>query len=306
MRFLLLGGTAWLGGHLASEALRRGHEVTCVARGSAVPAGARFVRADRDRDEALAPVAGTRWDAVIDVARRPDHVRRAVRDLTAGRYLFVSTTSVYASHADPGADEDAELLPPLEDPDEYGSAKAACEQAVLAGSAPALIARAGLLGGPGDPTGRSSYWPWRFAVGGAVLVPDAPELPTAVLDVRDLAAWLVHCAEEGAGGVMNVAGRSMPLVEHLALARGDSPAEPVAVAEEWLLARGVQQWAGPDSLPLWIADPAWRGMNARSTARAEAAGLVRREPAETLREAAAARGAGGAGLGEDRERERTR
>jgi hypothetical protein len=104
-----------------------------------------------------------------------------------------------------------------------------------------------------------------------------------VVDVRDLAAWLVASAEARVAGVMNVCGAPVPFGEHLAVARGGSSAETIAVPEEWLLERGVGQWAGPGSLPLWIADPAWRGMNARSTARAEAAGFERRELAETLR-----------------------
>ncbi|WP_146066117.1 hypothetical protein [Cryobacterium sp. Y82] len=44
-----------------------------------------------------------------------------------------------------------------------------------------------LIGGPGDLSGRSGYWPWRFAhpsdEDGAALVPDAPEVPTAIIDV---------------------------------------------------------------------------------------------------------------------------
>ncbi|MWV47891.1 NAD-dependent epimerase/dehydratase family protein [Rathayibacter sp. VKM Ac-2803] len=315
MKLLILGGTAWLGRQLATEALERGHDVTCVARGTDVPLGARLVRADRDSDDALAGVAAERWDAVLDVARQPGHVRRAVRDLApvAERYLFVSTGNVYASQAFVGADEDAELLSALAadsyvDADDYGSAKVACEQAVLEGfgESRSLIARAGLLGGPGDPTGRSTYWPWRFAhpaVEGAVLVPDAPELPAAVLDVRDLAAWLVRCAALGTAGVFNAAGVAVPLPAFLAAAAAGSSAEPVRAPEQWLKDHGVNEWAGPRSLPLWLADRSWYGMNARSTARAEAAGLVRRPLEETLRDGAAAGFVGGVGLPDTDERE---
>ena len=78
----MLGGTAWLGHTVAQEAQRRGHDVTCLARGSAdPPAGAAFVVADRDLDDGLAAVAGETWDAVVDVTRHPGHARRAVRDL---------------------------------------------------------------------------------------------------------------------------------------------------------------------------------------------------------------------------------
>lgn len=317
MKLLLLGGTAWLGRRIATEALARGHEVTCLARGTAVADGARLVQADRDHDDALAAVASERWDAVVDVARLPGHVRLAVRDLagSAGRYVFVSTGNVYASQAVIGADESAPLLAPLADdsftdPDDYGPAKVACEEAVLAGFGPsrALIARAGLLGGPGDPTGRTAYWPWRFAhpaVEGSVLVPDAADLPTAVLDVRDLAAWLVRCVEDGVGGVFNAGGVAVPLPDHLAAARSaaSSTAAPVPAAERWLLENDVNQWAGPRSLPLWLAERDWYGMNARSTARAEAAGLVRRPLEETLRDALAAGYGGGAGLEDADERE---
>lgn len=93
MRILILGGTAWLGGTVAKTALAAGHEVACLARGSSVPNGVHLVQADRDNDASVAPVAGKPWDAVIDVARQPIHVTRAVRDLAAmaGRYVFVST-----------------------------------------------------------------------------------------------------------------------------------------------------------------------------------------------------------------------
>ncbi|WP_336603901.1 NAD-dependent epimerase/dehydratase family protein [Agromyces seonyuensis] len=301
----MLGGTAWLGGLIAAGALERGHEVTCVARGEAgeVPAGTRFVGADREQDDALAAVSRERWDAVVDVARQPGQVRRAVRDLepVAGRFVFVSSCSAYASQAELGADEDAALLPALvadrmASPEDYGSAKAACEAAVLGafGRERSFIVRPGLLGGPGDPSGRTDYWPWRFAhpaEQGRILVPDAPDLPTAVLDVRDLVAWMLRAIEDGLSGVCNAQGRPEAFPAHLAAARvaAGSDALPIPAPEAWLQEHGVAEWAGPRSLPLWLVDRDWYGMNARSIDRALAGGLELRPLVDTLRDALAHR-----------------
>jgi nucleoside-diphosphate-sugar epimerase len=246
----------------------------------------------------LAEVSAEQWDAVIDVARQPFHVRRAVRDLhdVAERYIFVSSVSVYASQEDnTGADEDAKRLPPLETdristPDDYGTAKVACENAVLETFGPerSVVARAGLIGGPGDPSGRTTYWVRRFAEpsndAGGVLVQDTPELPTALIDVRDLATWLVHLAEEKTSGIFNAGGDPVPFAEHIETARLVAHHEgPVVNApEQWLLEQGVNQWSGERSLPLWLADRDSYGLNARSNARAVEAGLALRALHNTL------------------------
>ena len=214
MRMLVLGGTAWLGRTVAAEAVRRGHDVTCLARGSAEPpAGATFISADRDLEDGLAPVAGEEWDAVVDVTRQPGHARRAVRDLVAAHRVLVSTGNVYARFDRLEQDEDSPLRPPLDGDvmtsmEVYGEAKVACEKAVRAADGPAAIVRSGLIGGPGDWSGRTGYWPWRFAhpVGERVVVPDDLDFPCAVIDVRDLAAWLVTASEQRLHGTFNATG----------------------------------------------------------------------------------------------------
>jgi 2'-hydroxyisoflavone reductase len=97
MRTLVLGGTRFLSREIARQARDRGHEVVCAARGLAgdPPPDVEFVQVDRSVDGGLAPVEGT-FDLVVDVARHPSLLRRAVADLAgrAGHWAFVSSASV--------------------------------------------------------------------------------------------------------------------------------------------------------------------------------------------------------------------
>lgn len=298
MRILILGGTAWLGGHLVRTALDRGHEVTALARGDAgaVPEGARFVHADRDRDDALDAVAREGWDAVVDVTRQPGHARRAVAALAdrTAHWILVSTASVYADSESIGEDETAQLLPPLDGDvmgsmEDYGSAKVACERFVLDGVGPdrALIVRPSLIGGPGDGSGRSGYWPRRMArpsnPEGRVLIPDTPDVLVQLLDVRDLADWLVRCVEHATTGIANAGGPTHTLAEHLetVLRVTGFTGSWQAAGEEWLAEHGVEPWMGPRSLPLWLPAEAC-ALNAHDLSRAASLGLRTRPLAETL------------------------
>ncbi len=262
-----------------------------------MPDGVAFVRADRTKPGAYATVARQTWDVVVDVARQPGQVKSAV-DALAGRtglVIFISSGNVYADHRTPGQNESGALLPALEidvmvTDDAYGQAKVACEQHVQRALGPerTLIARVGLIGGPGDIFDRTGYWPLRFArpasPDGAVLVPDAPTLPTQVIDVRDLATWIVDAGSRGVAGVVNATGETIPFQQHLDIARAVAGhTGPVVPADpQWLLSRGVQEWMGERSLPLWLADPDWFGFNANDSSRARAAGLTTRPLEQTL------------------------
>ena len=325
MRILVLGGTAFLSRAFTQAALDRGHEVTCVARGTkgGPPEGAGHVVADRTSTTAYDDVVGESWDAVLDIASQPGFVRRATEALalSANRYLYVSSVSAYANDDVPDADEEAPVHQPLAadeltSMEDYGAAKVACERAVLVrfGADRSLIARAGLIGGPGDWSGRTGYWPWRFAHpatdDGTVLVPADQSWMAALIDVRDLAEWLVLCAERGTVGTFNLLANRAPLADHLATARQVAGHEgPLAEAStEWLEEHGVQMWMGPTSFPLWLPSAEYAGHGTRSTARAEAAGLSPRPLAETLADVLAweeqqPEHPHGAGLTDDEERE---
>ena len=297
---LILGGTAWFGRTLAERAVAAGHAVTCLARGSggaSVPAGARLVRADRTRPGAYREVAGRDWDLVVEISWQPGMVGDAVSLLgrrTAG-WVLISSCSVYARHDEPGADESADLLEPVHGDavpaEDYGGAKVACEQITAQATGDrAVLMRAGLIGGDGDASGRTGYWPGRCALadGGPVLVPDAATASVQIIDVRDLADFTLRAGLGGFAGPVNAVGERSDLALVLALSSatavsfGYRSAEFVSAQNDWLLDQGVSPWAGPRSLPLWLPGSEHAGFAARSDRRALDWGLVRRPMAETL------------------------
>lgn len=300
-KILVLGGTSWLGGTVAASAVAQGHEVTCLARGQsgAVPTGARLVTGDRDDAGAYAALPRSEtWDLVVDVARQPGHVRGAVKALSdrAEHWTFVSSGSVYASHDAPQADESAALLPALAAdtaaPEEYGEAKVACEQAVVHARGPgALIVRPGLIVGHGDLSERFGYWPARFALAvedeAPVLVPARRDRPVQWIDAADLAGWILVAGLSGVTGVYDAVGARTPLgavLDTAARVAGFS-GRVLAASDDDLRAAGVEEFMGPRSLPLWLADPDWQGFQDRSGARAADKGLRQRPLADTMADA---------------------
>lgn len=321
MQILILGGTQWLGRELAREAVRRGHDVTCLARGEAgeVAPGARLVVADRSRSDAYDEVVDREWDAVIDVTRQPGFARRAAAALAdrARHLTFISSGNVYAAHDVPGADESAALMPELEadesTPETYGEAKSAIEAAYRAAFGDRLLViRPGLIGGPGDESGRTGYWVARAARDEEpMLVPAIAGAAAQLIDVRDLVAWTLDSVERGLVGEFNAVGDRSTFGAFLDASRSAAGhrGELVEAEPAWLEEQGVAEWSGAESLPLWIVDPSWAAFQDRSNAAARAEGLALRPVGETLADLLAwerERGLDrprGAGLSATRERE---
>ena len=305
MRLLLLGGPKFVGRAVIDVASARGHEVTLFNRGT-TGAGL-YPELDRvvgDRDGGLEGLRGREWDAVVDTSGYLPRVVGQSAGLLAdavGHYVFVSSISVYASFAEV-VDEGSELAelsaPGSEDISaDYGALKALCEREVdTAFPGRSTAVRAGLIVGPHDPTGRFTYWPHRVARGGDVLVPGPAWRPVQLVDVRDLAAWIVTAAEERLSGAFNATGpATMGAVLDAARRASGSTARAVEVDDAFLTGQGVGEWM---ELPLWI-DPSnddWRHFMEVDSSRATAAGLTFRPLGETvagaLAEAALVEGVG--------------
>ena len=287
---MVLGGTVFLGRHVAETALARGHDVTLFNRGSRpdVLPGAEHLRGDRDGG--LDVLRGRRWDAVVDCS---GYVPRLVGQSAAlladqvEHYTFVSSVSVYPV---PQADksEDAPKLRLEEEGSEdvgrfYGALKLLSENAAQS-AMPGRVAcvRPGLIVGPHDQTERFTYWVRRIARGGDVLAPGPRDREVQLIDARDLAEWILLLAERRTAGTWNAtgpAGRlSMEDLLHECLRTLESDARLVWVDdEEWLLEHGAEPWMG---LPLWI--PASMGSLNAPIGPALAAGLQFRPLQETI------------------------
>jgi len=297
MDLLFVGGSRFVGLHLVQAALAAGHRVTVFNRGQhADVLPAEVAQRVGDRRQDLSALAQGRWDAVIDTCGYLPAEVAAMADCLqgrVGRYVFISSVSVYADFRQPNHEHSP--LGVIDDPDTelvdgrtYGPLKALCEQALTerVGEG-ALCLRPGLIVGPHDPSGRFSWWPARVArarPGESVLVPDTPDAALQFIDVRDLAAFTLSALAQGLSGPVNVAApaghyRMGALLGACAAAAGHTP-NWVWAPSAWLRAQGVQPWM---ELPLWLpAAGEHAAFMAVDTLRAQAAGLRIRPLAETV------------------------
>ncbi|MEN3540752.1 NAD-dependent epimerase/dehydratase family protein [Microbispora sp. ZYX-F-249] len=292
MRLLVLGGTTFVGRWVVTAAVERGWRVTTFTRGLAGWAhpAAEAVTGDRLRPAGLAPLAGGRWDAVVDTwAGAPRAVRDSARALAgrADRYLYVSSRAVYAPPTPAGLNEDWPTVEASADAGDidYAPNKRGGEIAVeRAFGDRAVLARAGLILGPYEDQGRLPHWLLRAARGGEMLAPGPADQPFRYVDVRDLVAWLLDAAEGGVRGPVNLVNpeghaTTRDLLESAVAVTGGR-AEPVWVDPEAIEAGGVDRWT---ELPGWIPPgPEQAGLIRTDVGRALATGLRCRPVVETV------------------------
>ena len=289
LRILILGGTGFIGPHMVRAARDAGHEVTLFNRGRTNPE--LFPNVETligDRDGQLDALRGGSWDVVIDNSGYvPRHVRDSAEllDGSVGRYIFTSTGSVYRFDQDE-IREDSELLP-IEDPESedvnryYGPLKILCEEAVreVYGDHGTVV-RLHVVAGPGDPTDRFTYWPVRIDAGGIVIAPGSRTQPVQFIDVRDVADFVTHLAEQDTGGTFNAAGPTLAEMGMEAFLYGVRAITSSRVEFEWIDAGFLaEQGAG---YQLWYGEgPELRGVSRIRADRGVEAGLTFRPLAVT-------------------------
>ncbi|WKX68924.1 NAD-dependent epimerase/dehydratase family protein [Streptomyces sp. XD-27] len=291
MRLLILGGTEFVGRSVAEAALARNWEVTVFHRGRhEPPKGVTALHGDRTGEDGPAALAEGEWDVAVDTwSAAPRVVRDAARLLAdrVGRYVYVSSGSVYRHPVPVGRGEDAPVVDASPDDGdvEYAQAKRGAELAVLdAFGERALLARAGLILGPGENIGRLPWWLGRLARGGPVLAPGPRDLGIQYIDTRDLAAWILDAAESGLGGAYNLVGPPGhttigELLEACARVTGGT-AELRWADPERILAAGIEPWS---QLPVWLPPgELYDSIFRHDVSKALATGLRCRPVAETV------------------------
>jgi 2'-hydroxyisoflavone reductase len=298
MHILVIGGTRYVGRKIVEAALAAGHQVTLFNRGKTDPdsfPGVETLVGDRTLDASV--LKGRSWDAVIDVCgywpKAVDVVASQIED-SVGRYLFVSSISVYSDASPPALTEETGIL--LEDGDpeatelkmeQYGGLKVLCERAVERWFGErALIIRPGLVVGPGDHSDRFTYWPRKFMRSGPFLAPDCVDAPVQVIDGRDLALFTVHSLEKGLSGAYHASGPTPPLrfgdfIDIGVKAEG-GVAEPVWAPSNWLVEQGVGPWTDLPALASLTGEVS--PLQTVDNAKAVAAGLTLTPVGETVRD----------------------
>src|SRR5690349_20567397 len=303
LRILILGGTGFTGPFQVKYALSRGHKVTVFNRDKTHPGELpkEVEQLVGDRNGQLDALKGKQWDVCIDnPTTLPVWVRDTAQILKGniGRYVFISTISVYADTTKAGPDENATLAKyegadPYKETLEamrasgfktYGPLKALSEQETekwFPGKS--LIIRPGLIVGPRDETDRFTYWPVRIDRGGEVLAPGNPSDPVQFIDGRDLAEWTIRMAENRETGIYNATGPAKELgvggmLDGIETAVNSNATFAWADAE-FLKQQKVEAWS---DMPVWAGDEL--GMSRTNISRAMAKGLTFRSLADTARD----------------------
>jgi 2'-hydroxyisoflavone reductase len=287
-KILILGGTGFLGPPVVERALQRGHTVTLFNRGKTntdLFPDVEKIHGDREHGDLAGLTNDRRWNVVIDVWANDPAVVVPMANLLAKRtdyYHFVSSISAYADYSKTGMDETA---PTRIDRPGYGGNKARSEKALtdLLGNRVGICRPCAIMG-PRDESLSYHYWLSHLAKDQEFVAPGTGDDAFAqYVDVRDVANWIIDCAEQARPGIYNMV--SDPLLFRTFLSESaagiSGKGKPVWVDGDFL--RNEQHVKTFDNMPYW--NPDRPGFARISPAKARAAGFTARPLRETAKEA---------------------
>ncbi len=289
MDILIIGGTQFVGRHLAEAALEAGHKVTLFNRGKTGPG--LYPQAEHligDRDGNLDALKGRKWDVAFDPSGYLPRVVRQSAELlqdAVGKYIFISSISVYVDSDN--ADENAPLNllddPTSENiPKQYGALKVACENVIteLYGER-GLNARPGFIVGQYDSSPRMPGLLWRYDREGERIA-GLPDQPVQVIHSRDMADWLLRAVDAGYHGAYNLTGRPIKMVDLLdTVVEVTGQATTITYTDDELMK--MHDIQPVDGVGYWVPTEA-RGFMQANVDKVFAAGYTERPLKQTITE----------------------
>ncbi len=277
----ILGGTRFIGFHLAEAFLARGDKVTILHRGRQIEphpfsGSVNRVFGDRSKPDTLEPFFSASYDALIDLSGYTTaHVEPLLSRWRGkiGHYVFCSTTAVYRRPPPLPFDEQAARA--LE-PGTYGGDKARAEDAILNAARrhcwPATVLRPQGVFGPFDPGPWLVYiWQRLRATQPIPIRPETSGKKITPLWIGDLTNIFL-CAvgnPKAFGQIFNATGTEAITPEHLTILAAKTA--QMEKCESFVLERQVSQGLPHLGLP-WerhdlVADArkVWRELELAAT-----------------------------------------
>jgi 2'-hydroxyisoflavone reductase len=298
-RILVLGGTRFLGPAVVEAATGDGHIVTLFNRGVTNATlfphleKLRGFRSSDRRDEDLSALGRRYFDVAIDVWPNDPALAESAAELLKDRvahYLYVSSVAAYDSKqfSRAGIEEDAPLEPWNGTARAYNRGKAESERRLQALVGDKLtIVRPGPIKGHRDTTPDLLAWLVRAQSGGRHIGPGDGTDQVEMVDVKDVARFLLSAIRRSLHGTFNLTGRPISFRQFVSACNAvtSSNAEFVWIPQSFLHQHGLEtdyalgSFAG--NFPLWRPADALPGLWQVSSEKAFRAGWHTRAFEET-------------------------
>jgi nucleoside-diphosphate-sugar epimerase len=223
MKFLIIGGSRFIGPVLVKKLLSAGHELVLFNRGilGKTPDGAEHVKGDRNNG--FSGVEG-HFDTIIDTcAYNGEHTRQAIEALDFDFFLHFGTAAAYEKTGSLPYSEDDPLGPwPIWG--DYNKGKVECERVLESSGIDYASIRPVYLLGPDDYTGREQFLFSKIEKGEEIIIPGDGKARMQFVFSDDVAEAFALIGQKQISGAFNCAGDDVvdliTLVKKMAEAAG--------------------------------------------------------------------------------------